>query len=67
MVAFLKTLNIGDRVSASTIKSTLSIKDDAWKGIVHRIRDVGSIISSELQNVGVVYQMEKQRASFTRV
>jgi len=67
VISYLNTLNPGDKVSASAIKSNLFIKADAWKDLIVRVKTMGTVIWEALQEMGVIYQMEKQRASFLRV
>ncbi|QWV96097.1 hypothetical protein KP005_11970 [Geomonas nitrogeniifigens] len=66
IAAHLRSLNPGDRIAASKVKKELSIKDDAWKDAVTRMRTPGTYLFSELRLQGVIYQMEKQRSFFLK-
>jgi hypothetical protein len=53
--------------SGTFLSDIVPIKDDAWKDLVNRVKTDGSYIHTELQEMDVVFQMEKQRSSFLRV
>jgi hypothetical protein len=66
LVAYLQCLNPGDRVSASGVRKTLTIKDKAWEEIVSRINTAGSWLQTELQRLEVCYETVRQRSSFLK-
>jgi len=67
LISLLKSMKPGDRVSASEVKGQLLIKPDTWKDMMNRVKTAGSVICEALQKIGVIYQVDKQRASFFRV
>ena len=66
IVAYLQSMNPGDRIAASKVKNNLVIKNDAWKDIVTRIKTQETYVHNQLQEEGIIYQIEKQRAYFYR-
>jgi len=67
LVAYLKKLNVGDKIAASKIRDTLTINTETWKDIVNRIKTPGTYLFNELKLINTEYQTEKMRAFFLKL
>jgi len=67
LVAYLKKLNVGDKIAASKIRDTLVINTETWKDIVSRIKTPGTHLFNELKLINTEYQTEKMRAFFLKL